>query len=109
MLGRPDLDLAETFYGSVFGWKFAAENATPGGHRGAHVTSAKVPFGLTDDPGIGTWHPWFRVTDLRATLERIRTAGGEVLDEQMYASGATRRCRDDQGVEFDVYQPNPGY
>ncbi len=80
VLGRPDLDLAKAFYGSVFGWKFAAENATPGGHRGAHVTSAKVPFGLTDDPGIGTWHPWFRVTDLRATLERIRAAGGEVLE-----------------------------
>ena len=33
----------------------------------------------------------------------------EVLDEQVYASGGNARCRDDQGVEFQLYQPNPGY
>jgi PhnB protein len=109
VLGRPDLDRAKAFYGSVFGWRFAEENTTPGGFRGAHVTSSKVPFGLTDDPGIRTWHPWFRVTDLRASLDRIRAAGGEVLEQQDSASGGNARCRDDQGVEFELYQPNPGY
>jgi uncharacterized glyoxalase superfamily protein PhnB len=109
VLGRPDLDRAEAFYGAVFGWKFAEENPTPGGHRGAHVTSSKVPFGLTDDPGVGTMQAWIRVTDLEATLDRIRAAGGEVLDQEVYASGGNARCRDDQGVEFELYQPNPGY
>jgi uncharacterized glyoxalase superfamily protein PhnB/predicted enzyme related to lactoylglutathione lyase len=109
VLSRPDLDRAKTFYGSVFGWRFAEENPTPAGHRGAHVTSSKVPFGLTEDPGIREFHAWIRVTDLRATLTRIRAASGEVLEEQVYASGGSAHCRDDQGVEFDVYQPNPGY
>jgi len=109
VLGRPDLDRAKAFYGAVFGWQFAPENTTPRGHRGAHVTSSKVPFGLTEDPAIRTWHPWFRVTDLVATLDRIRAAGGEVLEQESYTSGGSARCRDDQGVEFDLYQPNPGY
>ena len=73
------------------------------------MTSSKVPFGLTEDPAIQAWHPWFRVTDLRTTLDRVRAAGGEVLEEQAYASGGSARCSDDQGVEFDVYQPNEGY
>jgi uncharacterized glyoxalase superfamily protein PhnB len=109
VLGRPDLDRAKAFYGAVFGWRYAEENTTPGGRRAAHVTSAKVPFGLTEDPAIRTWHPWFRVTDLAATLERIVAAGGEVIERQGYTSGGSARCRDDQGVEFDVYQPNEGY
>jgi predicted enzyme related to lactoylglutathione lyase len=109
VLSRPDLDRAKAFYGAVFGWRYADENTTPGGHRGAHVVSSKVPFGLTDDPGIRPWHPWFRVQDLQAALDRIRAAGGEVLGEDTYASGGNARCRDDQGVEFELYQPNPGY
>jgi uncharacterized glyoxalase superfamily protein PhnB/predicted enzyme related to lactoylglutathione lyase len=109
VLSRPDLDRAKAFYGAVFGWEYAEENATPGGHRGAHVTSSKVPFGLTDDPGIRAFHPWIRVTDLRGALDRIRAAGGEVLEQQDYASGGNARCRDDQGVEFELYQPNAGY
>ena len=90
VLGRPDLDRAKAFYGSVFGWRFAEENTTPGGHRGAHVTRSKVPFGLTEDPGIRDVHPWIRVTDLAATLDRIRAAGGEVVEEQAYACGGER-------------------
>lgn len=109
VLGRPDLDAAKAFYGAVFGWRFADENPTPGGYRGAHVESARVPFGLTDDPAIRTWHPWFRVRDLSATLTRIRAAGGEVLEVTEYASGGGARCLDDQGVEFQVYEPAPGY
>jgi predicted enzyme related to lactoylglutathione lyase len=109
VLGRPDLDRAKAFYGSVFGWRFAEENTTPRGSRGAHVTSSKVPFGLTEDPTIHTYHPWFRVTDLRATIERIRAAGGEVVEQHDYSSGGSARCRDDQGVEFDLWQAAPGY
>jgi uncharacterized glyoxalase superfamily protein PhnB/predicted enzyme related to lactoylglutathione lyase len=109
VLGRPNLDRAKAFYGSVFGWRFAEENPTPDGFRGAHVESSKVPFGLADDPGIGAWQPYIRVTDLPATLDRIRAAGGEVLEQHTYGSGPNARCRDDQGVEFDLYQPNAGY
>lgn len=109
VLGRPDLDVAKSFYGAVFGWHFAEENLTPGGFRGAHVDSSLVPFGLTEDPAIREWHPWFRVRDLDATLDRVRTAGGEVLEVNRYASGGGARCRDDQGVEFEVYEPAPGY
>jgi uncharacterized glyoxalase superfamily protein PhnB len=109
VLGRPDLDAAKSFYGAVFGWRFAEENTTPGGFRGAHVESSLVPFGVTDDPEIQRWHPWFRVRDLDATLGRVRAEGGEVLEVTEYASGGGARCRDSQGVEFDVYQPAPGY
>ncbi len=109
VLGRADLDRAKAFYGAVFGWHFAEENATPHGFRSAHVDSSLVPFGLTEDPSIRPWHPWFRVRDLDATLARIRSAGGEVVEVNRHDSGGGAQCVDDQGVEFEVYQPAPGY
>ena len=109
VMSRPDLDQAKAFYGGVFAWDFADENQTPNGARGAHVTSSKVPFGLTDDAAVQPWHPWFRVRDLDATLARIRAHGGEVLEVTHYASGGGAVCRDDQGVQFDLYEPAPGY
>ena len=109
MMSRPDLDQAKAFYGGVFNWEFADENQTPNGARGAHVISSKVPFGLTDDGDLRPWNPWFRVRNLEATLARIRAHGGEVLEVTHYASGGGAVCRDDQGVQFDLYEPAPGY
>ena len=80
VLGRADLDRAKAFYGSVFGWRFAEENPTPDGFRGAHVESSKVPFGLADDPGIRRGSRTSGSPICAATLDRIRAAGGEVLE-----------------------------
>ncbi|MBM3674008.1 MAG: hypothetical protein FJW88_03475 [Actinobacteria bacterium] len=109
VISRPDLDRAKAFYGGLFGWEFAPENETPSGRRAAHVTSSRVPFGLTDDTDLGLLKPWFRVPDLQAAIVRVRELGGEVVTVERYATGGAAVCRDDQGVEFDLHEPAPGY
>lgn len=109
VISRPDLDRAKAFYRGLFGWEFAPENETPSGRRAAHVTSSRVPFGLTDDTELGPIKPWFRVRDLEAAVARVRELGGEVVNVERYASGGAAVCRDDQGVEFDLHEPAPGY
>ena len=59
-----------------------------------------------DDPSP---HHYYRVEDLQAMIVRVRELGGEVLSVDEYASGGSARCRDDQGVEFDLWQAAPGY
>ena len=44
----------------------------------------------------------------QAMIVRVRELGGEVLAVDEYASGGSARCRDDQGVEFDLWQAAPG-
>ena len=48
-------------------------------------------------------------TTCRRMVARVRELGGEVLAVDEYASGGNARCRDDQGIEFELWQPAPGY
>ncbi len=106
----PDVARGVAFYGALFGWQFdPAVPASDGVHTYAHVGNTRLPTGLTDDTGAASPHLYFRVDDLDAMLERVRALGGEVLEVSQYASGGNARCRDDQGVEFDLWQPAPGY
>jgi uncharacterized glyoxalase superfamily protein PhnB len=110
-LSVPDVDRAAAFYGALFGWR--AEPARPssagGGHQYRHVDNTSVPFGFHDDLADPSPHHYYRVADLEAMAARVRELGGEVLETTTYVSGANARCRDDQGVEFDLWQPAPGY
>jgi PhnB protein len=110
-LSVPDVDGAAAFYGALFGWR--AEDARPsragGGHLYRHVGNTAVPFGFQDDLADPSPHHYYRVADLEVMAAKVRELGGEVLDINTYASGGNARCRDDQGVEFDLWQPAPGY
>ena len=110
-LAVPDVDRAATFYGALFGWD--AEPARPssagGGHRYRHVGNTSLPFGFHDDGADPTPHHYYRVADVALMAARVRELGGEVLSTEQYASGGAAHCRDDQGVEFDLWQPAPGY
>jgi PhnB protein len=110
-LAVPDVDRAATFYGALFGWD--AEPARPssaaGSHRYRHVGNTSLPFGFHDDVADPTPHHYYRVADIAPMAARVRELGGEVLSTEQYASGGSARCRDDQGVEFDLWQPAPGY
>jgi PhnB protein len=110
-LVTPDVDQAAAFYGALFGWQ--AEEARPssggGGHLYRHVENTSVPFGFHDDLGDRHPHLYYRVEDLQTIVARVRELGGEVLDVSEHPSGATARCRDDQGTDFDLWQAAPGY
>lgn len=105
----PDPVRARRFYGELFGWDMPEPEPSPDGHVGMHNPSTKIPMGFHDGP-VGTAPTlYFRVRDLQAAAARVRTLGGEVLSLDEWPSGGNARCRDDQGVEFDLWQPAEGY
>jgi uncharacterized glyoxalase superfamily protein PhnB len=108
-LSAPDVERAAAFYGPLFGWRFDPPGPGSGGHTYSHVGNTSLPFGFHDDVEDRSPHHYYRVEDLAAMVARVRELGGEVLDVTDYAAGATARCRDDQGIEFDLWQPAPGY
>jgi uncharacterized glyoxalase superfamily protein PhnB len=108
-LSAPDVVQAATFYGALFGWRFEAPGPGSGGHTYSHVDNTDVPFGFHSDVGDQSPHHYYRVADLGVMVARVRELGGEVLDVTEHPSGGNARCRDDQGVVFDLWQPAPGY
>jgi uncharacterized glyoxalase superfamily protein PhnB len=108
-LAAPDVDQAAAFYGALFGWHFQPSGPGSGGHTYSHVDNTSLPFGIHSDMEDHSPHHYYRVDDLAAMMDRVRELGGEVLSVDEYASGGSALCRDDQGVEFDLWQPAPGY
>ena len=110
-LSVPDVDRAAAFYGALLGWR--AEPARPssegGGHLYRHVHNTALPMGFHDELDDRSPHHYYRVADLQTMVARVRELGGEVLEVSDYASGGSARCRDDQGIEFDLWQAAPGY
>jgi uncharacterized glyoxalase superfamily protein PhnB len=102
----PDTARAARFYGALFGWATEPGNS---GDQYAHVGNTELPMGLT--PGSADDAPvvYFRVDDIARSTARVRELGGEVLSETTYDSGPNAVCRDDQGRQFHLWQPAPGY
>lgn len=102
----PDTAAAARFYGALFAWVTEQGNA---GEGYAHVANTELPLGLT--PGAPDDAPvlYFRVIDVGAVAERVLELGGEVVSREEYDSGPSAVCRDDQGRQFHLWQPAPGY
>jgi uncharacterized glyoxalase superfamily protein PhnB len=107
----PDVDRAASFYGALLGWSFQPAQAGAAGdeHRYRHVSNTAVPMGVHDDPGSAPQTLYFRIDDLEAATARVRDLGGEVIEITDHPSGGNAKCRDDQGVEFELWKPAPGY
>ena len=108
-LSAPDVARAAAFYTALFGWHFEPPGPGSTGRTYSHVDNTAVPFGIHDAMDDASPHHYYRVEDLQAMIARVRELGGEVLSVDEYASGGSARCRDDQGVEFDLWQAAPGY
>jgi uncharacterized glyoxalase superfamily protein PhnB len=98
----PDAVRAKEFYETVLQLPF-----TPGSSPGA--------WGTDDtNPQFGMWSPegaepevqlCFRVDDIEAAAERVRTAGGTAEEIARRPYGLLVECADDQGVRFQLWQP----
>ena len=108
-LSAPDVARAAAFYTALFGWHFDPPGPGSDGRTYSHVDNTSVPFGIHDAMDDPSPHHYYRVDDLQTMIVRVRELGGEVLSVDEYASGGSARCRDDQGVEFDLWQAAPGY
>lgn len=105
-IGFDDTARARTFYGALFGWQTETGNL---GDPYAHIENTRLPMGMTPDGVDSAPILYFRVHDTAATARRVVELGGAVVSESEYASGGDVVCRDDQGREFHLWQPAPGY
>ncbi len=109
-LTTADVDRGAAFYGAVLGWEFRDQ-----GNGGRHVTNTEMPIGLRPtETQFGNTEPgqidmWFTVRDFDAAVERVRVAGGTVVELNSWDSGREAICEDDQGVTFKLSEPAPGY
>ncbi|HSL75121.1 MAG TPA: VOC family protein [Ilumatobacteraceae bacterium] len=109
-LTTADVDRAAVFYGAVLGWQ-----SEPQANGGRHVTNTEMPIGLRPENNpFGRTEPgqiemWFTVRDFDDAVERVRVAGGTVVELNSWDSGREAICEDDQGVVFKLSEPAPGY
>jgi predicted enzyme related to lactoylglutathione lyase len=95
----PDERRGRRFYGELLGWRFDGGLANPG--------FMTVPMGLGQgEPGRQLF---VKVADPEAKAAEVRALGGSTGEPQTWPSGVGIRCTDDQGTEFWLYQPAPGY
>ncbi|WP_239642896.1 VOC family protein [Nocardiopsis alkaliphila] len=97
------------FYGELLGWRY--EETTPGPYLTAHI-----PGHEGDVAGLGTltstppttarWTTYMRVEEADAAAERVRSAGGAVLDEPTDTEGLARTalCADPTGAVFGLWE-----
>lgn len=95
----PDLNVAYTFYGGVFGWSF---------DQGGAVGGVAPQIGMTTRPPAGLGQPGailcYRVNDIAAAVARIRRAGGRAQEVQRRPYGLESLATDDQGTPFYLHQ-----
>ena len=98
-------------------WRHASTASCSAGRRSrgssgaeyAHVNNTQLPLGFTPDGVDSPPALYFRVDDAQAYAAHVRELGGTIVSETTYDSGGNVVCRDDQGREFQLWQPAPGY
>jgi predicted enzyme related to lactoylglutathione lyase len=95
-----DAGRAQAFYGDLFGWSFSTGNV-PGGFN---IEGSSPPGGIFGGGEGSRPHPYFDVDDIQAAAAQVRELGGEASDPEEIPSGWMSHCKDDQGVEFGLWQ-----
>jgi len=98
----PDPDRAKEFYETVLQVPFAAGH--PGAWRSDEITP---PVGIVppEEGAEPEVQLSYRVDDITAAVERVRSAGGNAERPHRQPYGQISECVDDQGVTFRLWQP----
>lgn len=93
----PDSAAFKAFYSRVLFWTFEPGRIDDGwGVREAHPMS-----GVAGGSSAAVTVPMWTVADIDAAVDRVREAGGTVIDEpSQQPYGKSALCADDQGVRF---------
>lgn len=106
-----DLNLAEKFYGSLFGWTFD-EPLWPGGYRYARLGD-QIVAGVRnlDEHSRPAWTVYFRHDDLDAAGTQLTELGGQVAFGPNEAGGAGKVivAIDPGGAAFGLWAPATGW
>ena len=100
-IAAPDTDRAKEFYEAVLAVPFSP------GHPGAWRTDqTSPPLGIMPSPDTPRQvQLTYRVDDIAAAVERVRTAGGRAGAPDRKPYGLIAECADDQGTAFRLWQP----
>lgn len=108
-LATTDAQAAAAFYHELFGWKTIHEHDM--GEMGTYreFGRAAPTGGMFDRPAempVSAWLLYVLVADLEATMARVTTAGGQVVNGPMEVPGGDRiaQCMDPQGAMFALHQ-----
>ena len=109
-LTTSDVDRAQDFYGTVFGWTFESAgpeyggyvNAAKDGHRVAGLMANRPEFQSPDN-----WATYFHTADINATMSVVTVAGGSACMGPMEipAIGHMGVATDPSGAFFGLWQP----
>lgn len=100
-----DWEKAFAFYSSLFGWKKEESDTGPMGPYQVFSVGRQTLGGMFTKPpmvSVPFWLYYFSVDDVHAAAQRVKAAGGEIIeDPQQVASGLwIARCADPEGVIF---------
>lgn len=99
-----DAERSKRFYSELLGWEFSPGNI-PGGFN---IEGPTPPGGLFGGGDGSAPSVYFGVDDIDAAVAKVRELGGEAEEPQDITSGRMSACRDDQGVELNLWTPKRG-
>jgi predicted enzyme related to lactoylglutathione lyase len=109
-LTTSDVDRAQDFYGTVFGWTFESAGPDYGGYINAAKNGHPVAGLMANNPewqSPDNWATYFHTADINATASAVTAAGGAVSIEPMEvpAKGFMAVASDPSGAFFGLWQP----
>ncbi len=102
-LAVPDDEAAKTFYGAVLGWRFSPGRVD----RGWNIDRTSPPMGLWGGASAAQVQLCYAVDDIAAAAAEVVARGGRAQEPQEQPYGLLAECTDDQGVDFQLWQPAP--
>lgn len=109
-LTSSDLDRAQAFYGTVFGWTFESAGPQYGGYINAARDGHPVAGLMANRPEVESpdhWATYFHTADIEATMSAVTATGGSVCLQTMEvpAKGFMSLAADPSGASFGLWQP----
>ena len=109
-LASSDVDRAQDFYGTVFGWTFDSAGPEYGGYINAAKDGHPVAGLMANSPELQApdgWNTYFHTADIDATASTLTAAGGSVFLAPMEvpAKGFMAMATDPSGAFFGLWQP----
>jgi predicted enzyme related to lactoylglutathione lyase len=105
-----DADTAFAFYADLLGWQKAETGVDRDGTYQLFSAAGETIGGMFAKPAttpFAFWLYYFGVADIDAAAERVRAAGGEILEGPVDVRGGAGalRCTDPQGAMFALIGP----
>jgi predicted enzyme related to lactoylglutathione lyase len=114
-LSTTDMEGAEKFYGTLFGWKFKREPAGEGQWYSMQYLKGKSVAGIMEQSpeqvaqGVPpNWTTYITVNDVNAVAAKAEGLGGKVVMEPMdvFDNGRMSMLQDPEGAFFALWQPS---